>query len=260
MKKWGEAILLLRVVKTAWVGDSGRVSCPLFLSGEDDPFPDPRLADAEGLVAVSRDLSLVRVLEAYRLGIFPWSCHPVSWWCPDPRAVFPLDGRPLKRTLKQALQRPFRITSNRAFRKVIQACAAPGPGRESTWIEPPFIETYTRLHEEGHVHSVEVWSDGDLVGGLYGVHVGAVFCGESMFFRQRDASKAALGALLIALQTAGFAFVDSQVPNSATRSWGAESWTRTRFLAEVARHRDRPTPFPDIQHPEPNRPMPHHGD
>ena len=156
-------------------------------------FPSPRLADAEGLVAVGGDLSAARLLLAYRSGIFPWSVEPVSWWAPDPRAIFEMDGFHVSRSLEKIIRKGvFTITRDRAFRQVMEECAAPAPGRESTWISPEFIAAYTALHKLGHAHSLECWQDGHLAGGVYGVAIGGFFAAESMFHRASNASKAAL--------------------------------------------------------------------
>src|SRR5271157_3517681 len=124
-------------------------------------FPDPRLADAEGLVAVGGDLSVARLVLAYRSGLFPWTVEPVTWWSPDPRGVMELDGFHVSRSLAKVIpQGRFEITADRAFREVMEGCAAPVPGRRSTWITPEFIEAYTRLHGQGQAHSIECWHGG----------------------------------------------------------------------------------------------------
>ena len=143
-------------------------------------FPDPRGANAEGLVAVGGDLSMPRLLLAYRSGIFPWTAAPVTWWSPDPRAVFELDGFQVSRSLGRVLrQGVFHITTDRAFRQVMEGCAAPAPGRRSTWITPEFIAAYCELHALGHAHSLECRQGETLAGGIYGVAIGGFFAGDS---------------------------------------------------------------------------------
>src|SRR5262249_12235113 len=152
-----------------------------------------RGAEAAGLVAVGGDLSPPRLLLAYRSGLFPWTVHPITWWSPDPRAVFELGAFRVSRSLRRTLLRPvFGITRDKAFRLVMEGCAAPGPGRRTTWITPDFLEAYTRLHDQGHAHSLECWQNGQLVGGIYGVALGGFFAGESMFHKVSNASKVAL--------------------------------------------------------------------
>src|SRR5579883_101322 len=141
-------------------------------------FPDPRQADRRGLVAVGGELSVERLLAAYRQGIFPWTVDPVTWWSPDPRAIFELDRFHVPKSLEKTIRRGmFQITHDRAFRQVMEGCAAPAPGRRSTWITPEFMEAYTRMRAAGHAHSVECWRDGELAGGIYGVRIGGFFAG-----------------------------------------------------------------------------------
>jgi leucyl/phenylalanyl-tRNA---protein transferase len=198
-------------------------------------FPDPRRANRDGLVALGGDLSLSRLLLAYRSGLFPWTVDPITWWSPDPRAVIELDRLHIPRSLARALQKePFRITVNRAFRRVMEACAAPAPGRRETWITPEFIEAYTRLHEEGHAHSLECWREKELVGGIYGVAIGGFFAGESMFHRSSNASKVALVHLVRRLRACGFALFDIQMLTPVTRQLGGITIPREDYLARLA--------------------------
>ena len=203
-------------------------------------FPPVEYATAEGLLAVGGDLSSERLLEAYRHGIFPWysAGQPILWWSPDPRAVLYPERLKIRRSLKQTLRRGhFCVRFDTAFRDVMLACAAPRdqyPGG-GTWITDEMIEAYRHLHELGFAHSVETWHDERLVGGLYGVALGGVFFGESMFSRATDASKVALVALAERLRTWGFALIDCQVPSAHLSSLGAEEIPRARFLAELAR-------------------------
>lgn len=198
-------------------------------------FPDPARTDAEGLVAVGGDLSVERLLLAYRSGIFPWTVNPISWWSPDPRGIFELDQfRPSRRLAQLVRQQPFTVTRDRAFTKVMQGCAAPSRGRETTWITEEFITAYTELHKAGHAHSVECWSGPTLVGGVYGVHVGGLFAAESMFHRADNASKVALVTLIEHLRERGFTLLDIQQLTPATRSLGAVEISRDEYLQRLA--------------------------
>lgn len=198
-------------------------------------FPNPNLADAEGLVAVGGDLSVPRLLLAYRSGIFPWTVNPITWWSPDPRAIFELEQFHVPRSLRRVLRREmFRVTSDQAFRAVMEGCAAPAPGRRSTWIEPEFIEAYTRLHEEGHAHSFECWAGDRLVGGIYGVALGGFFAGESMFHRASNASKVALCHLVEHLRSRHFALFDIQMLTPVTRQLGGVTIPRKEYLRRLA--------------------------
>lgn len=208
-------------------------------------FPPVEYATTEGLLAVGGDLSSERLLEAYRHGIFPWysAGQPILWWSPDPRAVLYPERLKIRRSLKQTIRRGhFCVRFDTAFRDVMLACAAPRdqyPGG-GTWITDEMIEAYCHLHELGFAHSVETWHDERLVGGLYGVALGGVFFGESMFSRATDASKVALVALAERLRTWGFALIDCQVPSAHLASLGAEEILRARFLAELAQGLTRP--------------------
>lgn len=198
-------------------------------------FPDPRTADENGIVAYGGDLSPSRLLLAYRSGIFPWYSEgdPILWWSPDPRFVLYPDGFIERRSLRKK-RKQFEITFDRAFASVIRACASvPRPGQDGTWLQPEMIEAYTVLHQMGHAHSVEAWREGRLVGGLYGVAVGGVFSGESMFSLVSDASKAALAALVEHLKERGFSMIDAQVPTEHLARLGAVEIPRERFLREL---------------------------
>lgn len=197
-------------------------------------FPDPATARTDGLLAVGGDLSVARLLLAYRMGIFPWSSAPISWWCPDPRSIIPFGGIHIPRSLARRLRNhSWTITLNLAFRQVIEACAAPAPGREETWIEPPLIEAYHQLHLAGHAHSIEVWENSTLIGGVYGVAIGGFFAGESMFHRRSDASKVALVSLLAHLKSRGFVLFDTQIASPLTRSLGAIDIPRRSYLERL---------------------------
>lgn len=198
-------------------------------------FPDANSADADGIVAVGGDLSPERLLLAYRQGIFPWSVNPVTWWSPDPRGIIPLDDIHIPTSLAKLIRRcPFTITLNQAFREVITACAAPGPKRRGVWITPEFIAAYTWLHELGHAHSVECWQDGELVGGIYGVAVGGLFAGESMFHRADNASKVALWRLMVQLLDRDFELFDIQMVTAATKPFGARVVSRQEYLTRLS--------------------------
>lgn len=208
-------------------------------------FPPVELASPEGLLAVGGDLRAERLLEAYRHGIFPWynPGQPILWWSPDPRAVLFPEGLRVSHSLAKTLRRgKFRVTLDRAFREVMQACAAPRRrgAAHGTWITPEMIEAYTVLHERGLAHSVESWSDDRLVGGLYGVALGRAFFGESMFSRATDASKAAFVYLVRQLALWNFAFVDCQLPSGHLASLGAESIRRRDFLDRLEHALDAP--------------------
>ncbi len=207
-------------------------------------FPSPRLADEEGLVAVGGDLSVPRLLLAYRSGIFPWTVDPITWWSPDPRAIFELDGLHVPRSLARVIRKgAFEITVDRAFRRVMQGCAAPAPGRRSTWISPEFIAAYTQLYEQGHAHSLECWQAGRLVGGIYGVAVGALFAGESMFHRVSNASKIALFHLTEHLRRRGFVLFDIQMLTPVTAQLGGVTIPRNEYLRRLAAAVAKPVGF-----------------
>ncbi len=198
-------------------------------------FPDPRRADREGLVAIDGDLSTPRLLLAYRSGIFPWTVNPITWWSPDPRAIFELDQFHVPHSLAKFTQRrPFEVTYDRAFHRVMEGCAAPAPGRSTSWITPEFIEAYTRLHDHGHAHSVECWQGGELAGGIYGVSIGGFFAGESMFHRAANASKVALFRLVERLRERGFALFDIQMVTPATQPFGPVEISRGEYLRRLA--------------------------
>jgi leucyl/phenylalanyl-tRNA--protein transferase len=203
-------------------------------------FPDPARADAEGLLAEGGDLEPSTLIAAYRAGIFPWPYddHELLWWSPDPRAILPLDGLHVSRSLARLLrQGRFRVTLNAAFAQVIAGCA----DREETWITPALRAAYERLHGLGWAHSVEVWApDGTLAGGLYGVAVGALFSAESMFHRARDASKVALVGLVAHARRVGLTLLDVQVPSAHLASLGARTIPRREYLARVAAAVRRP--------------------
>jgi leucyl/phenylalanyl-tRNA---protein transferase len=198
-------------------------------------FPDPRKGDDEGLIAIGGDLSERRLLAAYSHGIFPWYSQgfPVLWWSPNPRAVLEADHLHVSRSMRRRLSAgDFVVTWNRAFAEVIRAC---GEQREGgTWIVPEMREAYLRLHLAGHAHSVDVWYEGALVGGLYGVQSGALFSAESMFHRATDASKVALIVACRSLARAGIEIFDTQFASPHLRSLGVGEISRNSYLDRVA--------------------------
>lgn len=189
----------------------------------------PEFADEHGLVAVGGDLRPATLMRAYRNGIFPWynEGDPILWWSPDPRAIFPIDRFYLSRRLARTIRAgKFRLTINQAFRDVMLGCA----DRESTWITPEMFEAYTRMHTLGHAHSIEAWFGDQLVGGVYGMAIGGLFSGESMFHRATDASKVALAYLVEYLRIRGFTLFDTQVLTEHTASLGAIEIPRELYL------------------------------
>lgn len=196
-------------------------------------FPDPRQANPGGILAIGGDLSVPRLMLAYQSGIFPWSVNPITWWSPNPRAIFELDRFHVSRSLARTLRRGiFEISTDCAFRRVMEGCAFGRP--DGNWISPEFIEAYTQLHKAGHAHSVECWHAGRLAGGIYGVAIGGFFAGESMFHRVSEASKVALYHLIQILREAGFALFDIQMLTPITQQLGAVSITREEYLHRLA--------------------------
>lgn len=218
---------------------------PLLGDDPDAPFPPPHhaLRFPNGLLAWGGGLEPARLLRAYHQGTFPWYSEdqPVLWWNPAPRCViFPERVHVSRRTRRRYRSGVYRLSADQAFREVVRGCAAPRGGEESTWITQAMIEAYTRLHELGHAHSVEVWAGEKLVGGIYGVALGRAFFGESMFSRQTDASKIALAALCHQLRCWNFGVLDCQVANPHLFSLGAEEIPRGKFQRLLARLVDHP--------------------
>lgn len=197
-------------------------------------FPSPEQASAEGIVAVGGDLQPERVMLAYRKGIFPWfeSDDFLLWWSPDPRMVLFPDRLKVSKSMRTVIRKKqFEVTFNKAFDQVVEACAKVKRfGQNGTWITPGLMEVYSTLHTQGHAHSVEVWEEGSLVGGLYGIDLGTVFCGESMFSKSSNASKVALIYLVKELKKNKYELIDCQVPTQHLASMGAEPISRTEFL------------------------------
>lgn len=208
-----------------------------FLSSH-DPFPpvERALRDPNGLLAAGADLSPDRLIDAYAHGIFPWFGEedPVLWWSPDPRMVlFTTEvhvSRSLRRTIRSGR---MNVTLDSCFTRVMEGCAAPRSGQDGTWITDEMVEAYARLFDMGFAHSVETWKDGALVGGLYGVALGRMFFGESMFSRVPDASKMALAALVTQIERWGYPLVDCQMSTSHLASLGAREIPRASFLREI---------------------------
>jgi leucyl/phenylalanyl-tRNA--protein transferase len=204
-------------------------------------FPHPDEANEDGIVAYGGDLSPSRLYLAYREGIFPWYSpgDPILWWSPDPRLILHLDDFRLRPSLKKRMKH-FDVRFDTAFTEVLQACASVHrPGQQGTWLQPELIEAMSVLHSLGRAHSVEAYYKGELVGGLYGVSVGAVFCGESMFAKKSDASKVAFAVLIGKLKEWGYAFVDAQVPTAHLKSLGAIEVYRDYFLELLYANRDK---------------------
>jgi leucyl/phenylalanyl-tRNA--protein transferase len=211
------------------------------------PPPDAALSEPAGLLAWGGDLSVARLLQAYRQGIFPWFSdgQPILWWSPDPRMVLRTHQMHLSRRLRRDLRgSDWRIAADSAFDAVVAACAqAPRPGQDGTWITGGMREAYRALHAHGHAHSIEVRDpSGALVGGIYGVRIGRMFFGESMFSAQPGGSKVALAGLCRAMAASGMPMLDCQVVSPHLRTLGAVAVSRCEFLREVARLAAEPAP------------------
>ena len=208
------------------------------------PFPDPSEADAHGLLAYGGDLLPERLLSAYARGIFPWyERDPILWFSPDPRMVLLPHELRINRTLAKNLRRGrYELRVDSAFEQVIGRCAeVPRPGQDGTWITDELRASFVRLHELGFAHSVETWRAGRLVGGIYGMSLGAAFFGESMFATESDASKVAFVALVLQIAAWGFHFLDCQVHTVNTEALGAREWPREEFLPALAAALEVPT-------------------
>jgi leucyl/phenylalanyl-tRNA--protein transferase len=218
---------------------------PVYRLADAIAFPPPEGADPSGLVAVGGDLSPERLLAAYAVGIFPWPLveRPLLWFSPDPRMVLRPHELVVSRSLRKTLRRGvFEVRLDTAFERVVRRCAEiPRRGEAGTWITDDMAEAYTRLHELGFAHSAEAWQDGVLVGGLYGVSLGASFFGESMFADRDDASKAAFAVLAAQLAAWRFDLIDCQVHTDHLARFGAREWSRKRFLAALRRSLEAPT-------------------
>ncbi len=203
-------------------------------------FPHPSTA-SEGIVAYGGDLTASRILLAYSMGIFPWYGinDPIIWWSPDPRLILELDDFKLHKSLRKKLPH-FEIRFDTAFSQVIRECGAMNRrGQRGSWIIPEIIEAYEGLHKMGHAHSIEAYEEGVLVGGLYGISIGNVFCGESMFAKITDASKVAFAVLIERLRGWGYDFIDCQVPTDHLKSLGAKEVSREYFLGRLSAVQDQ---------------------
>jgi leucyl/phenylalanyl-tRNA--protein transferase len=206
----------------------------IYLIGKDDPFPpiEEALEEPNGLLAVGGDLSPQRLLYAYRLGIFPWfnPGDPILWWSPNPRMVLHLEDLKISRSLKKSLARAdIEIRFDTAFRQVMENCALPRKNQDGTWISSAMIDAYCNLHAMGYAHSVEVYQHGTLCAGLYGIAMGKIFFGESMFTHIRDGSKVALVHLVSHLQEKGYLLIDCQVVSEHLSRLGAKTMDRKDF-------------------------------
>lgn len=217
-----------------------RRSPEVLLPGAPPRFPDPRLYDREGLVAIGGDLTSERLRLAYASGIFPWYAegYVPMWWSPDPRALLDPGHLHVSRSLRRTIRRGgFSLTWNRCFARVMRECGRHRRG--GTWIIPEMVAAYTRLHREGHAHSLEVWRGDELVGGVYGVQVGALFAAESMFHRVTDMSKVAIAAFVPTLFAAGIEVLDVQFATAHLTTLGVYEVPRADYLDRLAAARER---------------------
>jgi leucyl/phenylalanyl-tRNA---protein transferase len=215
--------------------------------GPTDPFPpvDHALDHPDGLLAAGGTLTMKRLVDAYKLGIFPWfnEGDPVLWWSPDPRTVLVPSRIHISHSLKKRLRKnQFLVTIDAAFSRVLDGCAAPRADDSGTWLTGQMRRAYTSLHVAGLAHSIEVWMDGELAGGIYGVALGRMFFGESMFSFRTDASKIAMARMAAQLDRWGFPIIDCQLETDHLMSLGAQHMPRREFVAEVARLVNEPEP------------------
>ncbi len=226
---------------------------PWLSPGQDFPPAEQAFVQPNGLLAAGADLQPETLLHAYARGIFPWYSpgEPVLWWSPDPRLVLRPSEVYISRRMRRTLRQPFTITLDGCFTDVIDACAAPRAGEtgdgSGTWITPEMRQAYITLHQLGHAHSLEVWREDRLVGGIYGIAIGGAFFGESMFMRARDCSKVALICLCQWLHHHGFALLDCQVESAHLLSMGASNVPRAGFCREVGELAKLPGPVGDWQ-------------
>ena len=218
---------------------------PIFRLNEELVFPDPSYAEEEGILAIGGDLSVDRLITAYANGIFPWPRKgaPLLWWSPDPRMVMYPDQLKVSNSLRQLLRsNKYTHTYDKDFAAVIRHCATiPRMKQDGTWITKDMLKAYLKLHREGFAHSVETWCEGELVGGLYGVSLGKVFFGESMFFTMRDASKYAFYQLVQVLKLWNFELIDAQQDTAHMRSLGAINMPRKEFIEKLETAVSQPT-------------------
>ncbi len=211
------------------------------------PAPEDALKEPNGLLAMGGNLQAKTLIDAYSKGIFPWyeQGQPLLWWSPDPRGVLAPGQVKISRSLAKSLrQQNWRVTTDVAFDRVVRACAAARPNADGTWITDDMASAYSTLHRLGYAHSIEVWLENELVGGLYGVAIGGVFCGESMFNRVDNSAKIALIELDKLLQVAGFELIDCQLINPFLTSMGAKAISRTAFLQWLGKLRQKPCHWP----------------
>jgi len=216
---------------------------PVYQIPDELLFPDPELAEEDGLLGVGGDLSPARLLLAYASGIFPWYSkgEPIMWWSPDPRCVLRPEKLKISTSLRQALKKGnYDIRFDTCFAEVIRQCSATKrKGQRGTWITREMQEAYVQLYELGYAHSTEVFMDGELAGGLYGISIGATYSGESMFHLRPEASKIALYHLVERLKERGYPLIDCQVTNQHLLSLGAEEMPRKEFLKHVEKNREK---------------------
>lgn len=214
-----------------------------WLSRDNFDFPplEKALQEPNGLLAAGGDLNPQRLIQAYRHGCFPWyqDGQPILWWSPNPRTVLFPDELHVSRSLAKVMrQRPYEVTIDYAFEEVIRGCAGPREYADGTWITTPMQDAYCQLHQLGIAHSAEAWLDGELIGGLYGLAIGRLFFGESMFSRADNASKVAFATLVQRLKAAGFVLIDCQMPTQHLHSFGARAISRGEFSSYLRRHLD----------------------
>lgn len=219
---------------------------PAYLPPNPKTFPPVETADEDGLLAVGGNLAPKTLLLAYQQGIFPWynAGWPILWWSPDPRCVINPSTFEPSRSLKKRLKSGcFTLTVDQCFRRVMEQCAAPRSYANQTWIQPELVSNYTKLHEQGIAHSIECWNaQGELVGGLYGLNIGRLFFGESMFSRETDASKVAFCFLMHCCHQWQMPLVDCQLPNDHLLSLGAYTITRREFMTVLQQNRNQLSP------------------
>jgi leucyl/phenylalanyl-tRNA--protein transferase len=210
---------------------------------EDHTFPDPETSDRQGLLLIGGNLSPQRILQAYSQGIFPWYSpgSPVLWWSPDPRLILNPTEFKVSRSLEKSLKKPFRLTTDTVFQRIMMECSSCSDRANNTWITNEMIEAYTQLHAMGYAHSFEVWLEDKLVGGLYGLSLGRAFFGESMFHKVTDASKIAFYHLSQTLAAWDFDFIDCQLPTNHLQKLGAKIINRTEFLRLLKLSLEYPT-------------------
>lgn len=217
---------------------------PIYLLNDDLVFPDPHDGSEEGILAVGGDLSSDRLLLAYEMGIFPWFSppDPILWWSPDPRCILHVDELKISKSMRNVLnQRKYRVTLDQSFVEVVKACQVAPRKEDGTWITEDIIAAYSKLHDLGVAHSVEVWENEELVGGLYGVSLGSMFFGESMFARKSNASKVGFISLVNLLKNKGFQIIDCQVYNDHLGSLGAKDISRDSFQTLLTEALKSPT-------------------